>query len=341
MSGQRRTGSSNGDDGGSIPAAEGFEVVRALIAESGKALRTLAPLTDWSFQSWSFFQRGKRPTPVAAMKQLLTITGVTTDTELGRRATALVTTYQSAPAESDTQRGVVEDPQDSQEQPPASAAGEGEPVEDPSSPPPEQGQATRELSGKDAPPHHATERPRHPKPASAASRMRSNLPGIVVVLSSVLAVVIVVTLGSAPKGPDASPPSPASPVKPTTSTPVAALPLPSVLPAFWPVGPPDAIAVKTGARAEFYRAANQIALYNTVEEGATVAVKLTIDGRDYLPVHNVDRKYHNGPNGRERNPPRIIDLQAIGQWTTLEFRACTTRNEPEIGKCGPKTEVTR
>lgn len=97
MDGQPRTLRSDGDDNGSIPADQGAEVVRALIATGGRSLRSLARRTDWSFQSWSAYQTGDRPVPASAMRQLLTVTGVTTDFDLGRHATALLATYQSAP----------------------------------------------------------------------------------------------------------------------------------------------------------------------------------------------------------------------------------------------------
>lgn len=92
-----------------------------------------------------------------------------------------------------------------------------------------------------------------------------------------------------------------------------------------PSGLPDAVAKAPDnrAKAEFYRAANQIKLYDTRTDGQTSVVVVKIDGQVKPPVHNPNGQYNKSHT--ELNPPMTIDLaQRYGPYTTLEFRACAT-----------------
>ena len=110
------------------------------------------------------------------------------------------------------------------------------------------------------------------------------------------------------------------------------------LPAFVPTGPPDETAVGKAkrSRAEFFRAANQIALYDTDEDGDTVMLELRVDGRPQPRFHNPDGMYDDK---RNLNPPRIIDLRPYGAWKTLEFRSCSTQTTTTVRRCSPWVEM--
>ncbi|XVS67821.1 hypothetical protein ACQPYE_17785 [Actinosynnema sp. CA-299493] len=114
------------------------------------------------------------------------------------------------------------------------------------------------------------------------------------------------------------------------------------VPAPMPLGSADAVALAKAnrARAEFYREANQIKLYDTRSDGYTTALDLRVDGRGQPPVHNPNSQYRNSPQGRVLNPPLTVDLDPYGPWTTLEFRACATQSAPSTGRCGPWNKVT-